>query len=163
MESQEPRGSKDPREPRGRKEPKDLPGLLKYPTYWGTKESQASKGLQDSRVRKETEAFLGSRVWKDAEGHLDHQGHQAPEEILEAMGILENRAQGERREAWGTWGCQGPKERGELWDSQVSLEKQASQVFMVPKEIRVSRVIQKAQGQDRQDPRENQDCQVPWE
>lgn len=62
LESQEQRGSEDPQEPRGRKEPKDLPGLLKYLTYWGTKESQASKGLQGSQVRKETEAFPGSRV-----------------------------------------------------------------------------------------------------
>lgn len=79
------------------------------------------------------------------------------------MGILENRAPVECQEAWGTWGCQGPKEREELWDSQVSLEKQASQVFMVSKEIRESQVIQKAQDQDHQDPRENQDCQVSWE
>lgn len=43
LESQEQRGSEDPQEPRGIKEPKDLPGLLKYLTYWGTKESQASK------------------------------------------------------------------------------------------------------------------------
>lgn len=31
---------------------------------------------------------------------------KAPEEILEAMGILENQAPVECQEAWGTWGCQ---------------------------------------------------------
>lgn len=52
----------DPQEPRGKKEIKDLLGLLKYPIYWGTKENQASKGLQESRVRKEAEAFQGHQV-----------------------------------------------------------------------------------------------------
>lgn len=52
----------DPQEPKGKKELKAPPGLLKYPTYRGTKENQASKGLQDGRVRKETEAFQGYRV-----------------------------------------------------------------------------------------------------
>lgn len=46
-----------------------------------------------------------------------------------------------RQEAWGTWGCQVLKERRELWDSQVYLEDQASQDFMVSKEIRESQVI----------------------
>lgn len=43
LESQEQRVREDPQEPRGRRELKDLPGLLKYLTYWGTKENQASK------------------------------------------------------------------------------------------------------------------------
>lgn len=78
------------------------------------------------------------------------------------MGILENQDPVECREAWATWGYPGPKERGELWDSQVSLEEKASQVLMVSEEIRESQVIQKGQGQDHQDQRENQDCQVTW-
>lgn len=66
------------------------------------------------------------------------------------------------REAWGAWGCQVLKEARELWDSQVYVEGQASQDFTVSKEIRESQVILKVQGQDHQDQRENQDCQVMW-
>lgn len=66
------------------------------------------------------------------------------------------------REAWGAWGCQVLKETGELWDPQVYQEGQASQDFTVSTEIRESQVIRKVQGQDSQDQRENQDCQVMW-
>lgn len=74
-------------------------------------------------------------------GHLDHRDHQDPEEIQVALGILENQGHLACQEAWGTWGCQVLKERRELWDSQVYLEDQASQDFMVSKEIRESQVI----------------------
>lgn len=67
------------------------------------------------------------------------------------------------QEAWGTWGYQVLKEQGELWDSQVHPEDQASQVFMVSQETRESQVTQKVQGQDHQDQREIQDCQVTRE
>lgn len=53
---------KGTQEPRVKKETKDPRGLLEYPTYWGTKENQASKDLQGSRVRKETVVFQGYRV-----------------------------------------------------------------------------------------------------
>lgn len=62
MEFQEQRVREDPQEPRGKKELKEFPGLLKYPTYWGTKESQASKDLQECLVRKDTEAPQGYLV-----------------------------------------------------------------------------------------------------
>lgn len=152
----------DPQEPRGTKALKDPPGLLRYPTSWGTKENRGSKDCQGGWVRKETEASQDSLAWKGPKGHLDHQGHQAPPETLEALGTLERQDPVVCQEAWATWGCQDPKERGELWDSQVYLEDQASQVPMVSKEIRESQVIQKVQGQDHQDQRENQDCQVTW-
>lgn len=162
LEFQERRGREDPQEPRGTKVLKDPPGLLRYPTSWGTKENRASKGSQEGRVKKETEASPDSRAWKGSKGHLDHRDHQAPAETLEALGILERQDPVVCREAWATWGCQDPKEKGELWDSQVYLEDQASQVSTVSKEIRESQVIQKVQGQDHQDQRENKDCQVTW-
>lgn len=153
----------DPQEPRGTKALKDPLGLLRYPTSWGTKENRASKDLQESRVRKETEVTQDSGARKDSTGPLDLQAHQAPVEILGALEILEKQDPVVCQEAWAPWGCQGPKERRELWDSRVHLEDQASQVSMVFKEIRESQVVQKVQGQDHQDQRENQDCQVTWE
>lgn len=77
--------------------------------------------------------------------------------------MLENQDYVVYQEAWGTWACQVLKEKGELWDSQVEQEDQASQVFTVSREIRESRVIQKVQGQDHQDQRGIQDCRVKWE
>lgn len=62
LEFQEQRVRKDPQEPRGKKEIKDLGDLLRYPLCWGTKENQASKGLPESLVKKETEAFQGYQV-----------------------------------------------------------------------------------------------------
>lgn len=52
----------DSQEPKGTKELKEFLGLLKYPTSQGTKENQVSKDLQESRVRKEIEAFQGYLV-----------------------------------------------------------------------------------------------------
>lgn len=67
------------------------------------------------------------------------------------MGILEKQDHVEVQETWGTWGCQVLKDTGDLWDYQVSLEDQASQVFTVSKETRESQVIQQVQGQDHRD------------
>lgn len=56
MEFQEQRVREDPQEPRGKKELKEFPGLLKYPIYWGTKESQASKVQTALRLEPEHES-----------------------------------------------------------------------------------------------------------
>lgn len=62
MEFQEQKAREDPREPKGKKGIKAFLGLLRYPSFWGTKGTQASKDFQESQVRKETEAFLGYQV-----------------------------------------------------------------------------------------------------
>lgn len=76
------------------------------------------------------------------------------------MGILENQDLKACQESWGSWVCQALKGKKELWDSRVSLEDQACQGFMVPKEIKGIQVIQQVQDQDHRDQREIQGCQV---